>query len=259
MHNSRRQRRAFALAVALAAVSPVGLGAQGVALGSGLTIFDGADPVVTIDHGATHQAGGQGRDASLFLKNRLGEIVLAFVPSDLTIGGGTLGEDGDLRLLDTTQATSIDFDGRLGLLTLGAVGEDGDIYVHDAGGTRTFQVDGATGNVTNAPGGNGLVKAWAHIDGFSGDVLSCWRCSPENAKVADGVLRVRFPALGDVRGRPRIATVFDNGTSYPNFNYDVPLIRTRDSTQFADAVVIETYEPNDSSPTGWFYFVVAVF
>jgi hypothetical protein len=100
-------------------------------------------------------------------------------------------------------------------IDLDEAGKDGRLRVRENDGAVAVELDAGSGNVTNlfsndAEDGNGLVKAWAQIDG-DGTVAACWRCNTdpdETKRLGDGRYEVDFtPLATDITGRPRSATI----------------------------------------------------
>lgn len=216
--------------VAAAAITAAGARAQSVRIGGDrLEVLDtDGDSAVLIDDGADYTAGGNGLTASLNLRSADGPTTLFYhaFQAQLIIGGGN--HEGILSVKDDDGVTTtIDLDGRIGRLLLGALGEDGDLIVNDGNaverirlngangnlvlsddtGAVTLRLDSANGNVTNAAGGEGLVKAWARIEA-DGDVASCWRCASASHPLA-GRYTVEFDVA--VGSRPLAATIDGHG------------------------------------------------
>lgn len=96
-------------------------------------------------------------------------------------------------------------------ITLGITGNDGDLVLRNTANTASnLTLSGQSGTLTNALGGNGLVKAWARINS-NGTVLSCFRCDPAQTGrvgIFVGSYEVDFtPLATDIRSRPRLVTL----------------------------------------------------
>lgn len=193
-------------AVAAMLTMPVVARSQNVSIDNGevqITDTDG-DSAVLIDNGADYTAGGNGRSASLSLAGSDGPTTLFYnaFQAQLILGGGT--HEGLLLLKDDDGVTTtIDLDGRTGLIELGGPSEDGDLTVLDGTEAVTIRLNGAAGTVTNSLDGNGLVKAWARIR-LDGAIESCWRCTASSYAAAFGDYTVTFSV--DIGDRPNTAT-----------------------------------------------------
>lgn len=208
MRTNRLPQTSFAMGIALVLATAGAMSAQtaSVVLGEGtVEIFDtDGDSAVLIDNGADYTAGGEGRSANLNLRGSDGPTTLFYnaFQAELILGGGT--HEGLLLLKDDDGlTTTIDLDGRTGLIELGGVGEDGDLTVHDATDAVTIRLNGAAGTVTNSLDGNGLVKAWARIR-QDGTTESCWRCTASSYSAPFGDYTITFSV--DIGDRPKSAT-----------------------------------------------------
>ncbi len=203
-------RIALALASLALLATVHGVAAQSVSVtNSRIEILDtDGDSAVLVDSGADYAAGGNGRTATLNLRGSDGPATLNYqaFQAQLVLGGGT--HEGILLIKDDDGVTTtIEVDGRTGVIRLGGNGEDGDLLIHDSADAETFRVNGQTGTATNELSANGQVKAWARINA-DGTVLSCWRCNPDATSQLGQLYTVDFSPLGaDIQSRPRMVVM----------------------------------------------------
>ena len=213
----RLMRRGICLGVIAVLAGAAMATAQNVALDNGaVQIFD-TDGVQTwvATNGADVDAGGDGRNADLTLRNIDGAILFSYGggTGDLVLGGGT--QDGDIILRDTDgTTTTINMQGSSGFIQLGSNDEDGDLQLFDNSPDNPLSINlnGATGNVSNQFAGNGVVKGWARITA-AGAVASCYNCDVGQTNgFGSGQYEVDFTPIGaDITSRPWVCSV-GNGT-----------------------------------------------
>ena len=201
--------------------------------------------------------GGNGIGGSLYMRDLTYQdnMVMNGEVAACLLGGP--GHDGDIYFSDGVSPT-VHLDGGDGLITLGGSRDDGDLIVvsHALGGA--LQLSGDTGTITNHLGGfysqgNGLVKAWAEIYGGDGSVAESWNCAGAT-RLAKGRYAVSFsPIGGDIRRRPRMATVLARtGVLYSNGGE----VNLRDHPSDNSKIVVETRDSNGDLADYSFYLLV---
>jgi hypothetical protein len=94
------------------------------------------------------------------------------------------------------------------------------LRVRNGDGENAVQLNATVTNLfsNDENASNGLVKAWAQING-DGAIVACWRCNTdpsETRRIGEGQYEVDFtPLATDITGRPRLAT-FDTHVSVVN-------------------------------------------
>lgn len=178
--------------------------------------IDGDTTITLSGGGGDITVGGGGRNGEAFFKNAgdLTTLTLDATHGNMTLGGGI--DDGDIFLTDTDGTTStIHLNGESGTLRLGHAdsGQPGTLEIRDSDGLGQFLVNGNTGDVySNQLASNGLVKAWARING-DGTIASCWRCNEdtgETHRLEAGKYEIDFQVLGavdDIRSRPWVCSM----------------------------------------------------
>ena len=126
----------------------------------------------------------------------------------LILGSGnsaTAGNSGELYIENGLGTTNVWLFGT-GQAYLGNSGASGYLALDD--GTAhwaSINLYGSTGDVVNQLNGNGVVKAWARMNG-DGTVASCYRCSTsptDTQRFSAGTYEVDFTPVGtDISSRP---------------------------------------------------------
>jgi hypothetical protein len=122
-------------------------------------------------------------------------------------------------------------------IALGGAAGNARLRLRNEDGASAVDLQASNGNVTNLfsneeDASNGLVKAWARING-DGTIAACWRCNKdpnETRRLAPGFYEVDFtPLATDITGRPRSA--------HPRFEGAFGIATAEDSNDVSSVLV----------------------
>ena len=210
-----------------------------------------------------HWSGGRGFRASTSsdFANKTGRVVIGssgsdHVNVDFYIHDPYHDETGDV-------SAALFFDADKAMLEIGSTGgadkggTPGLVRVMNEDRSKIITLRGETGDAYQSVEGNGFVRAWAHVDGDTGDVIKCYRCLPSGtSRFGEGSYLVDFsPVAEDVWGFPIVATLYLGG-EYADADLILVSHAIKDGVELRSKVLVLTYSEFDVSDCDSFYIAL---